>query len=117
MRVLRESGWGEILVEIISLPDACCIDIFTTLLGEFRRILFYSKTQTNRLSRTIREYKHIVCSGFGAQMIRVDRLLLALYDIVVKTVFHISGAFLVTIETTTVGFIFGKEQGWSAFTE
>src|SRR6185295_14395416 len=116
-RILRESGRREPGIKLICLLEARSKDCIHVLLGEFWNLLLIGKAQADRLGLSRREREHVLGCGFAAQVIWIDRFLLALHDIVVKTIFHISGTGLVSIETAAVGLIFRKKQSWFTFAQ
>ena len=109
-RIFRQIARCKAVIELIRFLEACRKNTVKVLRGKTQALLVVGKSQLDRLRLSWRKRQHVLSRCFCPHMIRIDCVLLALDDIIVKAVFHVPGTFLIVIESAGVGFIFREEQ-------
>src|ERR1700688_2580906 len=82
------------------------VEILTELLGSSR--VCQAEADGLRFARTNDEV--VARRGFGSDAVWINRVLGAMDYVVVDSVFHITRAVVMSVETACVGFILGEQQ-------
>src|SRR5207249_5307090 len=107
--VIAVTSRGQLFVKLVRLLLSFCEDSIERLAEARPTRLLISESQPDRRGLPRSQGQHIVSSGLRADLLRVNRLLRPMNDIVIDAIFHIARP-IQPVKPTRVRFIVGEEQ-------
>src|SRR5215467_9087608 len=116
-RVFRQMAWSKSVIEFVCVLKPVREHMIELFFRERTVLCLVGKSQTNRLHLARRKLEDIMGRGFGSHMVWIDHILFTIYDIIVKAILYVHGAFRVAVQAPRVRLIFGKEQRGLTFAQ